>query len=229
MKYCSKCGETAMGTMVMCANCGERSFQDTPPKNSSKNPMPDNTNTKKNVKKATSIVSGIETAGRLKRFFAAIIDAVIVAASGALIPILIISTMANLTSEMQDITYSALSFFVGLLYYSVLHSSQKQATFGKQLCDIKIISESGTVSFWLAAARAILPTIFILGAGATLGLLSVPVFVMSESSSAMQGGAVTLITLLVIGVLIGPYISILVRDDRKSLYDLICKTQVVKN
>jgi len=229
MKYCSKCGEEAMSTMVMCANCGERTFQDTPLKNLSKNEEPIKTNTDQTINSATSTISGIEPASRLKRFFAAIIDGVIVGASGALIPILIIATMVNLTSEMQDITYSALSFLVGLLYYSVLHSSQKQATFGKQLCNIKIISENGTVSFWLAAARAILPTIFILGAGATMGLLSVPIFLMSESSSVMQGGAITLITILIIGVLIGPYISILIRDDRKSLYDLICKTQVVKN
>ena len=228
MKYCSKCGEIAMGTMLMCANCGAKTFQDAPPSNTSENEQKNKNYTKQAIKNTTSSAAGIEPADLLNRFFAFIIDGIIVAASGALIPILILATMSNLTSEMQDITYSALSFFVGLLYYSILHSSEKQATFGKQVCKIKIVSESGMVSFWLAAARAILPTIFILGGGATLGLLSVPIFVMSESSSAMQGGAITLMVLLVIGLLIGPYISIFMRDDRKSLYDLICKTQVVK-
>ena len=218
-----------MGTMLMCANCGAKTFQDAPPSTSFKNDQKNKSNTNEAIRSSSSLAVGIEPANLLNRFFAFIIDGIIVAASGALIPILILATMSNLTSEMQDITYSALSFFVGLLYYSILHSSEKQATFGKQLCKIKIVSENGMVSFWLAAARAVLPTIFVLGGGATLGLLSVPIFVMSESSSAMQGGAITLMVLLVIGLLIGPYISIFMRDDRKSLYDLICKTQVVKS
>ena len=37
MKYCSKCGEVAMGTMLMCANCGAKTFQDAPPSNTSEN------------------------------------------------------------------------------------------------------------------------------------------------------------------------------------------------
>ena len=124
--------------------------------------------------------------------------------------------MSNLTSEMQDITYSALSFFVGLLYYSILHSSEKQATFGKQVCKIKIVSESGMVSFACC------------GQGYTANYLYpwrrsdprptfCPNFCDERKLSAMQGGAITLMVLLVIGLLIGPISRFLCEMTEKSL------------
>ena len=233
MKYCNNCGSEAVPNMVMCAKCGKTSFSEHPvavkaQQSAQVTQSLGMTSVQgQNLSTNGSFINTRARCSHVARFFAAVIDGIIVTILATLIPIVFVAMLKNLSSDAQDLIYSVTSFIVSLLYYSILHSSQKQATFGKQICGIKLTNEIGQITFWLAAGRAILPTIVIAGLVVLGAVISVPMFMLADDSDAMISGAIVVTSLLALLVVFGPQALILMREDGRSLYDLICRTQVV--
>lgn len=113
----------------------------------------------------------VEYAGFWKRFFAAIIDTVIVFVVGGIIAIFLGAVFGGITGSVVGMFaregfilptfFSTLFFFVTAfyllirwLYFAIMESSSYQATFGKQVLNIKVTDmEENRISFWRATLR----------------------------------------------------------------------------
>jgi uncharacterized RDD family membrane protein YckC len=98
--------------------------------------------------------------GFWRRFGALFIDSIIVAIAGSIVTPIV----ANLFSESIILMFSSsvlLSLAIGIAYYAGLESSEKQATFGKQVFGVKVTDlEGNRISFGKATARYLLKMIF---------------------------------------------------------------------
>lgn len=140
--YCQKCGEYNPEYLDQCRNCG-----------------------------AYLLDKGVPVyAGFWKRFIAAIFDTVIVAVIGGIIAIFLGAVLGGITGSVVGIFaregflpafFSTLFFFITIiyllirwLYFAIMESSSYQATFGKQLLEIKVTDMDGNrISFWRATLR----------------------------------------------------------------------------
>ncbi len=118
--------------------------------------------------------------GLKKRFFAWVIDFLITSSVGmilafsvaALIGIEIGSELLGSKPMLMVMVYFFLPVLVDWLYFAGLHSSRAQATVGKRIQKIVVISESGErITFGRATLRYIAKTICFL----TLGLGFIPI------------------------------------------------------
>jgi uncharacterized RDD family membrane protein YckC len=109
-------------------------------------------------------------AGFWKRFVAAIFDAVIVALIGGIIAVFLGAIFGGITGSVVGVFaregffpafFSTMVFFIMAifllirwLYFAIMESSSYQATFGKQLLEIKVTDMEGKrISFWRATIR----------------------------------------------------------------------------
>ena len=113
----------------------------------------------------------VEYAGFWKRFFAAIVDNVLIFVVGGIIAVFFGAVFGVLTGSVVGAVFregfvlptffSTLFFFVAAFYilirwfyFAVMESSSYQATFGKQLLSIKVTDMEGMrISFWKATIR----------------------------------------------------------------------------
>jgi len=79
----------------------------------------------------------------------------------------ILSVIFGLMGEEANMFFSFISIFISFLYFAGMESSEKQATFGKQIVGIKVVDMNGErVSFGKAAGRyfgKILSAFFLIG------------------------------------------------------------------
>jgi uncharacterized RDD family membrane protein YckC len=87
--------------------------------------------------------TGTDYAGFWKRFFAYLIDAILLGIVGGI-----------LTSQMDDAASSTVTTIVGWLYFAGMESSSRQATIGKSLLGIYVTDLDGNqISFLRATGR----------------------------------------------------------------------------
>ena len=242
VKYCKKCNKELMPTMLLCPSCGNREFVEEPNISASSptNATHDNANIQ-NSKQATHSGTNYSNpgtsnqtdhfvaAGHTARFFAAMIDVLIVSIAGSLISVLLVAFVGSSGTDGADLLYSVLGMVGGIAYYSVFHTSKYAATLGKQICSIKLVTKDGhTATLGVAIARAVLPTVILIGGSVVYGLLLAPFIILSEGSSLMQNGTITAGVIIFIALLFAPYLIIFKTQYRRSLFDIICNTRVVK-
>jgi uncharacterized RDD family membrane protein YckC len=123
---------------------------------------------------------------------------------------------------------------IATLYYSIQHSSAGQATVGKRLMGLKLITLSGKpVSFALSVWRALLPSIVFVSGTAVFWVAVLPIVMLADNGSAFQASSIQssaaaaflIIYLLMIFI---PVLLVFGNVDRRTLYDFICKTRVVQ-
>lgn len=118
--YCSGCSFENPNQVNYCTNCGLSTLHNSLP-----------------------IKSSADYAGFWKRFFAIIIDSVIIALVGA-----VIGAIIGKAYRVQT------DFVINWLYFTLFECSTKQATIGKMLIGIMVTDLEGRrLSFWRANAR----------------------------------------------------------------------------
>ena len=108
----------------------------------------------------------VEYASLGSRIAAYILDSLILIVPTYLIDYVVLAVFEN--SEGVLLIQSVINFAIYAIYYGSLESSEMQATFGKKICDIKVVDEFGNrLSFNKAALRyvAIIISIIPLGFG----------------------------------------------------------------
>ena len=88
-----------------------------------------------------SIELDVEYASFISRSIAYILDCFFILIATLIIQMLIIGSDSIIPDNLW--TRNLLSFFIWTVYYGLTESSKKQATFGKQICGIKVIDKNG--------------------------------------------------------------------------------------
>ena len=242
VKYCKNCNKELMPTMLLCPSCGNREFVEEPSISTASltNANHDNANTQSLQQPTHSgtnysnpgtsnLTDHFVAAGHTARFFAAMIDGVIVSIASSLISVLLVAFVGSSGTDGADLLYSVLGMVGAIAYYSLFHTSKYAATLGKQICSIKLVTKEGhTATLGVAIARAVLPTVLLIGGSVVYGLLLAPFIILSEGSSLMQNGTITAGVIIFIALLFAPYLIIFKTQYRRSLFDIICNTRVVK-
>ena len=232
-----------MKTLRMCPACGAKDMELTPPNLSS------GANTSQPVSAApiptspsframgTSSVPGARLTGGLTpaplfpRFCAYLIDAVIVSII-AVIPVAIASLLsipfrADGPSFLQSLAFLA-SFCLPYAYFTVLHASSEQATFGKRWMGLKIVTLQGetltkTQSFMRVLLSFLLPIAAILAIVLSLGSMAL------TYKDSMHDSIGLAVILAIPVALWGPYLTIYFNPLKQTLFDLMMKTIVIKD
>ena len=242
VKYCKNCNKELMPTMLLCPSCGNREFVEQPNSTASSQTNQNNDSAKAQTipqdpqSQANYSNSGSSNstdhfvpAGHTARFFAAMIDVVIVSIATSLISVLLVAALRNSGSDTADLLYSVLGMIGAIAYYAMFHTSKYSATLGKQICGIKLITKDGyTATLGVSVARAVLPTVLIIGGSVVYALLLAPFIILSEGSSLMQNGTITAGVIIFIALILTPHLLIFKTQYRRSLFDIICNTRVVK-
>lgn len=231
-KYCSSCGTALMPTLRLCPSCGGRSFSDQPvsiaaptktPKVPSAGP----------VNPATPSAVGRKwvAAPHGSRFMAAFIDYfLLLVATG------ILSIIASLAGFVGDnapgvklVAILAILVSIGIpyAYFTIMHASDRQASWGKSLLGLTVITLQGErLTRMQAFSRILLQSVIPL-AGVVIVLISVAGFA-SGGSKDMESAALAAALVAVLAVSLGPHLMMFFNPQHQSLYDVLCKTCVVR-
>lgn len=230
--FCEACGQSTLANMRICPQCGGRNFSRAAPA-SRKSPDSSSSQLSNLMPGTPSLDLHISTldgnsAKHLPRFIAAIIDSVL--SQGALyIAALVLSLISNpQTPEAILALYFFLGLIISTLYYSLQHSSKSQATVGKRLMGLKLITLTGErVSPGLAVLRAILPSIIFVSGTAIFALIVTPMLLLAEGAPELQIGAMSAFLVIYLILIFVPLLMIFGNVAHKSLFDIICKTRVI--
>lgn len=222
-----------MVTMRMCPSCGSKNFSATPPTTtSSPQARPSNPPTYGGSSTPTSqSISAFEPAGHWRRLFAYMIDGIILSTIGAVIYGLA-SLLAHPNSDLGNFKLAAvvgIFLWIALpyIYFTVLHSSEKSASWGKSAMGLMVLTQNGErlkkmEAFIRCLLQSLLPmagflvVIFTVGSAFTL------------ATEDMKGALFIASVIGFIVISIGPYMTIYFNPKHQTLFDLICKTCVVK-
>ncbi len=167
---CTKCNVEVPSSYMKCPNCGQGFHGINTPSSFDKpsqapyQPFANQANP--NSQNSSSL---IQVAKISSRFFAIVIDTLII-----LVPLFLIGMLigfwGSMTDESDMLTSLKAQFvgaFLGILYEAVFLSGPWQATPGKRLLGIKVTDQSGMpISFWRAFGRSaakLLSSIFLIG------------------------------------------------------------------
>lgn len=237
-KYCSSCGAALMPTLRLCPACGGRSFSDQPvavPTPAMTQTAPPSSGTMARVAAANQSISPIVgkslPAPHGPRFIAACIDYFLLAVVSG-----ILSLIANLAGLLGDnapggrlIAILAILISIGVpyAYFTVMHASDRQASWGKSLMSLTIMTLQGERLTQMQAFTRILLQSVIPVTGLVVLAMSVGGFAGSGNkgmeSAALGAGAIGILV-----ILIGPYLMVFFNPQHQSLYDRLCKTCVVR-
>ncbi len=230
-KYCDKCGVSLMQTMRMCSGCGNKSFSSSPVQPVKTTFIQSNVSTYASSGVASHPNIGLLTpAGNWARLGAAIIDSFALTLLGFAI-IAILGGLYFVTGSNNSSPYAAIYYLLLLplhfAYFTYFHSSIKQATWGKQVAGIKVVKVTGES---LTASQAFVRCLVqyslpILGYVAIALSFAGAIGIFKDDGAAMAG---MIVILGLIGVLVGPYITVFFNPQHQTLIDMICKTVVVK-
>jgi len=234
MKYlfCSACGQSTLPTMRICPQCGGRDFSSAPLANPKINESLSN--------QPTNLMSGIlssslnilapigSPAKHLPRLIAAIIDSAL--SQGTVYAAVIALSLFG--TPQTPVAIFALNLVLGLtistLYYSLQHSSKSQATLGKRLMGLKLITLKGErVSLGLAVLRSMLPSIIFVTGTALFVVIATPMVLLAEGAPELQINAVAAFVVIYLVLLFVPLLMVFGNAAHRTLYDLICKTRVI--
>ena len=237
--YCQGCGQSTPQNMRICPQCGGRKFATTQPTLNSlpqdggltASPMTAPINSPSS---GTTLLVKNTPAGHLPRLFAAIIDSVL--SQGAVYIIILISALVFVpkTPAAAFGTTFIISMITATLYYAIQHSSVTQATIGKRLMGLKLVTLSGDpVSFGLSVWRVLLPSLIFVAGTAIFGVAAVPIIMLADNAPSIQttiiqSSATSAFLLVFILMIFVPLLLVFGNPARKTLYDFICKTRVVQ-
>jgi uncharacterized RDD family membrane protein YckC len=226
------CGASLMVTMRVCPSCGGKTFSASPPSIQSQQATTPlaapRTYTKLGSSGHAFLTGKFEPAGNWQRIGAYFLDALILAVAGGLVYGL--STILG----SQD-GGGKIAAVVGLLiwvaipyiYFTICHSSDKSATWGKSAFGIMLITDQGEkLTRVQAFVRVLLQNLLPIAA-----LVVFFITVGGSFSLANEEMKTTIGMAIIFGVLfisLGPFVTVFFNDRHQTLFDLICKTRVIK-
>ncbi len=104
----------------------------------------------------TTTATTFAYAGFWKRFFAYLLDLVIIAVFTSLtaVPVVLLFGLSQADIQSNNYMINLLGFLLGWLYWALMESSTRQATLGKLALGIKVTGLSGArISFGTASLR----------------------------------------------------------------------------
>lgn len=242
--FCQQCGQSSPQTLRLCPGCGGKSFG---PHRPSGNVQPSQASLPTSAKVAVGGqqvgnnssgatlgfagggVSSTVLAGRWTRLFASISDSFLLALASS-----ILSALGNLVSS-QGATGEALyggvlilsSALLPFVYFTLFHRAPNGSTPGKRLFGLKVVMQSGEgLTTITAFVRVFLTLLVPIGGILVLGSAAIIPATSDLPSLQFMGGLVAVMAILI--CLLGPYATIFFTAQRLSIYDMICKTLVIK-
>lgn len=233
-KYCDKCSTKLMPTMRVCPSCGSRTFSLTPPPTPPIPPTTTNTNTTQPFSTITPQPVSLQyiPAGHWQRISSAMIDALIVAViSGIPIAIGYVLTLSRKTeSGINFITVALIliSIVAPYFYFTILHSSPRRATYGKLAMGLIIVTAEGkTLTKVQALVRVVLTALVPVSGLILLGLSAAGIAI--QYKDELHSSLAIAFGIGILAIYFGPFAAVYFNPKRQTLFDLICKTYVVKN
>ena len=231
--YCDKCGQGAPQNMRICPQCGGRAFSINPPALNKKA-----TDTTGNHRPSPAPISppyiaplGAKNipAEHFPRFIAAMIDSILSQGAVYIVTAVLVQISRPKTASGAFGTTFIAALIIATLYYSLQHSSISQATVGKRLMGLKLITLSGEpVSFGLAVGRALLPSVIFVSGTAIFGAAALPIIMLADQAPQIENGVGGALFLVYIVMIFVPVLLVFGNLERKTLFDMICKTRVIK-
>jgi uncharacterized RDD family membrane protein YckC len=240
MVFCTSCGLESPQKILICPQCGNKAFSSAKLEGVKNNIGASDTtrNFRLNNANNGSILrrsnDQYEPAANAKRFGAATIDLTLIwGIVFCLNFILIILFDFKLEDAGYVKTSMLISMIVPSLYFSLQHSGIGQATIGKRLLGLKIITDMGDrISFGLALWRSILPSIIFISITMVYFLLVavawLPATFIFQTNQATSDFAVATLVILYVMLIFLPTALLFFNRKRKTLYDVICATRVVE-
>ena len=175
-------------------------------------------------------LNGLSPAPLFPRFCAYLIDALIISIL-AVIPVAIASLLsiplrAEGPSFLQSLAFLA-SFCFPYAYFTILHASKEQSTFGKRWMGLRIVTLQGetlskTQSFMRVLLTSLLPLVAIIAIALSLGSMAL------TYKDSMHESIGLAAVLAIPAALCGPYLTIYFNPLKQTLFDLMMKTIVIK-
>ena len=133
------------------------------------------------------------------------------------------------TPEAIFALYFILGMIIQTLYYSLQHSSTSQATVGKRLMGLKLITFTGErVSLGLAVLRIILLSVIFISGTAIFAAMATPMVLLAEGAPELQIGAMSAFFVIYLVLIFVPFLMVFGNAAHKTLFDIICKTRVIE-
>jgi uncharacterized RDD family membrane protein YckC len=232
-KYCSSCSTKLMETMRMCPSCGAKVFSSTIPVAANQQPSAQSNTANPQSQASASSHTSLRfiPAGYWRRIGAALIDSVIVTVlSGIPIGIALLFTASKRDGTGFDIISVIMiltSVILPYCYFTVLHSSARRATYGKTAMGLILVTAQGETLTKMQAFLRVILTALIPVSGLILFGLSTAGIAMQYKDD-VQPSLIIAIFIGVLAIYIGPFATVFFNTQRQTLFDLICKTYVIK-
>jgi uncharacterized RDD family membrane protein YckC len=240
-QYCSKCGVGVMPTMRICPSCGNRSFSASPPQptgavapgigstpiltSSALNP-----GSPRGSQPTTSQTLRFAPAGHWRRLFAYLMDyLIIVFAAGVIGGIAGLVGVGNqsLQGSFSGGVLILLGAALPFIYFTILHSRPHGASWGKAAMSLRVVTVGGEQLTPVQAFTRCLLTLLV----AVVGWIFVGVTAVGSLGSgneALKGVGAAALIIGLLAISFGPYVTVFFNPQRQTLFDLICKTCVIR-
>ena len=208
-----------MPTMLICPNCGNKSFASTPPV------------IRPSVTSQASTIGGIQKAfmtpaGNGARFVASFVDFLLLAAIATVLALVLVG-LYNFGDNNRNpgpwiAAYYLMSVLIHWCYFINFHSSVTGATPGKSVVNIRVVTMQGErLTKYKAFIRC-------LCAAATPIILSLVVMFGAGGISAINQIAGDIIFGVgLLAVSFGSVVTVFFTKNHLTLIDMICKTRVI--
>lgn len=236
-QYCSKCGFGVMPTMRLCPSCGNRSFSPAPP-----NPASTVASAGGSSPISAAPIPGpgspppisqtlqFTPAGHWRRLFAYLLDYTIISVAAGVIGA--IAGFVEVRNQSAQGAFSGgalvlLGAALPFIYFTILHSRPSGATYGKAAMGLRVVTVGGERLTPIQAFTRCLLTLLVPVAGwilvgvAAAGSLGPDIDVLKRAGTATLG-------IGVLAISFGPYLTVFFNQQRQTLFDLICKTCVIR-
>jgi uncharacterized RDD family membrane protein YckC len=223
-----------MPTVRVCPQCGGRSFSSSPPSN----PAPSRPSAAPTVQPPYSATppssvglhkaTTFEVAGHWRRVAAYTLDLVILTLFGSILYALAL-LLAKSTSGLNLATALALLVWIAIpyIYFTALHSGKRSATWGKAAVGLVLATEQGERLTQLQAfIRILLQTLLPVAAYIVLFLSFGGAFF--QATEEMRSALILAIIVGFLAIAFGPFMTVFFNPRHQTLFDLICKTRVIK-
>jgi uncharacterized RDD family membrane protein YckC len=244
-QYCQGCSKELMSTMKLCPYCGAKAFSPNPVaanpalqaqsmqvNKSAPISSPPNNTIHTTTHSTNQLQTNFYPSPYVKRFAAAIIDYLIVVFC-TIIPIAIAQLITQPLSNSNDlmvlrVLFVLVSIFLPYAYYTLMHSSEKQATYGKIAMKLKIVTVQGERLTRIQAFVRVMLTAIIPIIGLLLLVFSAAGMSIQYKTDLQQSIGVSIFITAIV-IYLGPFAMIFFTAQRQTLFDLICKTLVIED
>ena len=236
-QYCTNCAAKLMPTMRICPACGGRSFSPTPPTLAAIAPTAPTSTAAKTTPTAVMHSPSPQAqtfvpAGHWQRFFAFLIDSFIVTLLAgfplALSYLFALPKKSDIGLNIVTVLMILASIVVPYLYYTLLHGSSRRATFGKSAMGLVVVTVQGEQLSKMQAFIRVMLTALVPVCGLILLGLSVAGIAM-QYKQELHPSLVVALVIGIVAIYVGPFLTLFFNPQHQTLFDLMCKTCVIKN